>query len=152
VHRRDMVDDLRADRGGVAAVAWELTGAATARQPLRRGRCRCGGSACSSTARRCFGTCAKGGRGNELGCPRRSQWVENRESGGSIPEQTLGLGHGQNEREGSPFIAAHRVRSMRSWAERASTRLDRAAARRARAFSAARWLWHGGSGSGRYLT
>jgi hypothetical protein len=29
VHRCDMVEDSRADRGGVAVVAWELTDAAT---------------------------------------------------------------------------------------------------------------------------
>jgi hypothetical protein len=56
-----MVEDSGADRGGVAAVAWELTGAMTAWQPLRCGRRRCGGSVSSSRAQRCSGPAQRGG-------------------------------------------------------------------------------------------
>jgi hypothetical protein len=114
-----MVEDSGADRGGVVAVAWELTGAMTAWQPLRCGRRRCGGSVSSSRAQRCSGTSAKGRRGNELCHPRWPRQEENRGSGSGLLERTPGFGRCQNEWEGCPFIAAHHVGATWACARRA---------------------------------
>jgi hypothetical protein len=89
-----------------------------ARQPLRRGMCRYGGSASSSIARRCSRTCTKGRRGNDLGCPQWLWRLENRGSSSGLPEWTQGLGHRRNEWEGSHFIATHHMGAMRAYASR----------------------------------
>jgi hypothetical protein len=57
--------------------------------------------------------------GGELCRLQRLRRVENRGSSpDSLLEWTPGLGHGQNEREGSPFIVAQRVGAMRACTRR----------------------------------